>query len=281
MNTSAIQKRTYGPACFLGMVLLLSGDSARADSELISRPNIRGIHFSSRSSENGVCKALGYESAAQGAASHVYVTNTPMIRVDSEGSITGGDSGFSQIEEIVCIFTRRPASRPRLRIAKVNNPNFPRLRRGPSVKFSGASSETGVCRALGYESAAVGATGYEDVTDTHTVRVNREGTITSGSYARGTLIHEIICFGRLPRRLQQRAGLIRNPTHPISSLTFSSASNEHGICRALGYESAAQGATRYRIVANTPMIQVGRDGTITGGDRGSHYNQVQAIVCVN
>lgn len=243
-------------------------------SALINDPSIDSVYFSGGSDENGVCIALGFEQAAVGATLYKTVQDTPMIEVNSAGNISGGDTGrnYRRISKIICINKVQPI---RYDARIIGDP-----RTSGGVYFSGGSNENGVCLALGYEKAAVGATLYKTVQSFPMVEVNSRGEVSGGdtgsNYRR---ISNIVCINQLDR--YPLAGqILVNPSHPLSGQPFSGGSDENGVCIALGYTQAAVGATLYQTVRNTPMIEVNSRGNVSGGDTGSKYRKILKIVCI-
>lgn len=255
---------------------LLSSVSLFADtSELIINPEINGVHFSGGSDENGVCRALGYERAAVGATLYKDVGRQPMVEVNRRGDVSGGDIGsnYHQIQQIVCLNLE---GYPRFDLNLIHKPLL-----SGELAISGGSSENGVCKALGYEKAVVGASLYTDVSRKPMVEINNRGSVSGGDI--GSNYHQfdtIVCVNMVGAS-QISGKLIENPRHPISGQPFSGGSHESGVCKALGFSHAAVGATMYVDVSNTPMLEVDSEGSVSGGDTGNKYHAVKKIICID
>ncbi len=142
--------------------------------------------YSSPSSENGVCVALGYERAASGSLrSSDSKYNT--IRVNSDGIVVAGPTDYS-ITQIVCLNYRNVF--PNEKSIKLANPVHPDSNLGYSA-YRYPSSENGVCRAMGYIRAAAGSLRSSE-TQVNTIRVDYSGNVVAGptDYS----ITQIVCL---------------------------------------------------------------------------------------
>lgn len=119
---------------------------------------------SSQSSENGICKALGYESGVKGSGTADGSARGSMAIVDnnakaSTGEIASDRQGY-KFSSVVCI---NKVSQPTLNLVHVNAPKY------QGNILSTNSNISGVCRILGY-------------------RGGLEGSQSSDSSARGSML---------------------------------------------------------------------------------------------
>jgi hypothetical protein len=169
-------------------------------SVIITNPTLGGrVLISSRSDQNGVCKAFGYERAALGAVIFDGDYRGPMINIDLEGKIKVGEvmneiSGLT-IKKIICL---NKISDKKERTFWITNPNH----NNSWAPYSSKSDQNGVCKSLGFGRAAVGSMiisrkNFEGLM----VIAGPEGTITSGEVATGRSgfkIDDLVCINNLP-----------------------------------------------------------------------------------
>jgi len=225
-----------------------------------------GLPFSIDSNEDGVCVALGYERAAAGSSrTDGFLYNT--ILVDTDGIVVGGPSAKA-ISQMVCVnFLGISIKEKSVLLRKP-------VHQGSNLPFSTNSNEDGVCVALGYERAAANSS-RTDGFRYNAILVDDEGLVIGGPVSKA--ISQIVCMNSSDKVQQkEKSTLVVRPKHDASRLPFSTASDEHGICIALGFEKAAQGSSRtdgYRY----DTIQVDTTGKVVGGPRSTAVGQ---IVCL-
>ena len=254
----------------------------RQQVQQIDNPSMNGIYFSSTSSQGGVCRALGFERAADGSMQQNGSAVGSVIVVDESGHITAGSEVNSAtgewISQILCI---NPLSNPPQADmpSLVNSPNLNNL------NFSASSDQNGVCRAIGYERAAVGAFQQNGSAVGAVLNVNADGTIVSGSEvtsATGEWISQLICVNQMssaPLPGDESVQKIENPQ--LDGIYFSSTSNQDGVCRAMGFGRAADGAFQQNGSAVGAVIIVDETGKITGGAQvtSASGEWISEIVC--
>ncbi len=157
---------------------------------------------------------------------------------------------------------------------------------GGRVLISSRSDQNGVCKAFGYERAASGAIMFSSNYQGSMINIGPEGKIRLGevlSETSGLVITRIICLNKISTQ-SERTILITNPGHNGSGAPYSSRSDQNGVCRSMGFFSAAVGSimisrTNFRGV----MVIAGSDGTITGGEvaTGNTGFKIDQIVCIN
>jgi hypothetical protein len=166
-------------------------DMATGDlSALISKPVDAagsGLPYSSTtlkpeygpSSEDGVCKALGYEKAAKGSSRYSAV-DTDTIQVNESGSIKGGPRTHS-LTQIVCLNkTNKPTTEKAVVLQSPSHQDSKLPFSSPALKPEyGPSSADGVCKALGFQRAAMGSARTRNQ-DADTIQVNDEGKVIGG-----------------------------------------------------------------------------------------------------
>ena len=141
-------------------------------------------YSSSPSSEDGVCKVLGYEKAAPGSSRSDKITDD-VVRVDSDGTVVEGPNAYT-MTQIVCL---NPAKSPTiletlviLTESKLVHPQSNLPFSASSAYSSSPSSEDGVCRVLGYRRAIIGSSRSEKET-ADTIQVDSDGNVVGGPNA--------------------------------------------------------------------------------------------------
>jgi hypothetical protein len=166
--------------------------------------------------------------------------------------------------------------------ALLSNPSL-----GDRILFSSASDQNGVCRAMGYERAAVG-TMVRGVDFNAKVVVDDNGVIfrgENGDYQNGghDSISEIVCVNKLNGPNNQTVTVI-DPKHPTSGVVFSSVSNQDGVCKSQGYPRSANGSATRSVDFNSKVI-VDASGSIVGGEDGDYqrggHDRIGSIICLN
>jgi hypothetical protein len=166
---------------------LVSVEKSSADEtvKLIRHPEIvTNVPFSSRSDQNGVCIALGYEMAAQGVAVAVPVMRSA-VTVNAQGDIVGGTYEENALANLVCVNKIGP---PRWTGKLFRHPKHPN-----SVRFSSQSDQNGACTALGYQRGAPGSATRADNYHNAAVTVNSQGLVIGGTYSDMALV-ELVCL---------------------------------------------------------------------------------------
>jgi hypothetical protein len=134
--------------------------------------------------------------------------------------------------------------------------------------FDRQSDQNGICKALGYEGAAVGSAEASGAGSLTTVIANRDGIITRfGLVTRtdGYWITKIICLNKTGVREGFRNVLVHMPRHPESYSFYSTKSSNRGVCKLTGHRDAA-GAVRDGGSAVGPVVIVDSEGEVTGGE---------------
>lgn len=247
----------------------------------IDQPSLNGIYFSSTSDQSGVCRALGFERAAEGSIQTSGSAVGPVIVADSNGRIANGtlvnsSSGY-WISSILCI---NPIERPFETPELVNGPNI------NGLYFSSTSDQTDVCRALGYERAADGSAMTSGAAAGIVLVASSEGKIAGGAIVNsssGYWISNLICVNRISDGVIPENRTIEKITGPqLDGIYFSSKSDQDGVCRAMGYSRAAVGSATTSGSAVGDVIIVNEQGDITAGDvvNSSNGYWISEIVCV-
>jgi hypothetical protein len=165
---------------------LASAENSSADQtvQLIRHPEIvNNVPFSSRSNQNGVCIALGYEMAARGTAVSVPVMRSA-VTVNAQGNIVGGTYQEEALANLVCV--------NKVGFPKWTGKLFRHPRHPNSVRFSSQSDQNGACTALGYERGAPGSATRADNYHNAAVTVNSQGLVIGGTYSDMALV-ELVC----------------------------------------------------------------------------------------
>lgn len=163
---------------------------------------INGFAFAASSSENSVCRALGYEKAAAGAAQVIdsessdllvqadYDSNTGKT-VINEG-YSGARSSMTKISEIVCV--NRISESPLFEVVLES----PIIEENMRVAVTG-TNHSGVCKYLGYDHAANNAIITSETTENiPLVNLNYNGVITGGRRSSESLVLEsLLCINDL------------------------------------------------------------------------------------
>jgi hypothetical protein len=157
---------------------------------------------------------------------------------------------------------------------------------GGRVLISSRSDQNGVCKAFGYERAAIGAVIYTSDYKGPLVNIDPEGKIRLGEVQTensGLSIYRIICLNKISFSTE-RTILLINPSHNGSGAPYSSRSDQNGVCKSVGFGRAAVGSmmvsrTNFRGL----MVIAGPEGTITGGEvaTGNSGFKIDQLVCVN
>lgn len=146
---------------------------------------------------------------------------------------------------------------------RVNHPSA-----GGNVYFSNKSNQNGVCRALGFEKAAIGSAESSGAIVGPTLIVNDAGTVTGGEVVTSTTglwFTSIICVNKLSQPLIQTF-MRENPTHPTSNAYFSSRSSLTGVCKVLGYQGGGAGAAEHSGSVVPPVLIIDSTGKIEGAE---------------
>jgi hypothetical protein len=163
----------------------------------------------------------------------------------------------------------------------ITNPSL-----GGRVLISSRSDQNGVCRAFGYERAAVGAISFGAKYRGPMVNIDIEGNIRLGEVlteASGLSVYSIICLNKVSAP-KEKTFRIAFPKHNDSWAPYSSKSDQNGVCKSLGFVRAAVGSM---IISRRNfeglMVIAGADGTITSGEvsNGKAGFKVDTLVCIN
>lgn len=156
------------PSSLTALSAFLCVASASA-AEIIDFPRYPGTNLTfshvasgtnGQSDENGICVALGFNRAIPGSARSDYAPYpySENIQVDYAGNPIGAPTGY-RVSQIIC-GERVHNTRVQPQLVEVISPRD----RGTQRPFSftgmgtnGASSENGICRAIGYASAIAGS----------------------------------------------------------------------------------------------------------------------------
>ena len=162
----------------------------------------------------------------------------------------------------------------------VTNPSL-----GDGVLVSASSNQNGMCKALGYEKAAVGSvvSDCKISSGISQVIINDDGSITQGDCGADVCrIAQLICLNGVTRASDQ-THLIVKPTHAQSKAPYSATSDQNGVCVSLGYDHAAVGSMIMdcRIVNNLSQVVVDASGSVVSGDLGQDVCRVEQLVCVS
>ena len=163
--------------------------------------------------------------------------------------------------------------------ALISNPSL-----GGGILMSNKSYENGVCRALGYERAAVGSIVVGSVYRGPMVIVEENGSVSSGEVATsssGNEIRQIICLNKISSS-NERTYKMSSPLHLDSKVPFSIKSYQNGVCRALGHERAAVGSIVVGSYYRGPMVIVSENGSVSSGEvaTSSLGNEIINLVCI-
>lgn len=231
--------------------------------------------YNFKSSEHGICKTLGYEKAASGSLRNSDAQYNS-IQVNSSGVVIGGPRDYV-VTQIICL--NKQSLNPAGDISfYIKNPTHPGSNLGFSA-YNYKSSETGICRALGYERAAPGSLRNSD-TQLNSIQLNTEGNIIGGP--RDYVVTQIVCLNETGIYTNETSILVKDPIHPLSGMKFSAynyKSSEQGVCRALGlgYDKAASGSLR-NSDSQDNSVQVNSNGDIIGGPRDYVVTQIICII---
>ena len=153
---------------------------------------------------------------------------------------------------------------------------------GSNLPLSGhytSSDESGVCKMLGYEKAAIGSKRDDYSSKVYSLQINGEGYVTAGPS--DYRIKQIVCLNKTNQFPNERSTIVLNPIHAKSNLPLSgyySSSDENGVCVMLGYEKAAFGSKRNNCSSQVDSIQVNATGNVVGGPSDFPISQ---IVCLS
>lgn len=167
-------------------------------SVLVVAPSIGDtVLMSSRSDQNGACKALGYEKAAVGSAVFdcKVSANLSQVIVDNNGDVSSGDLGknYCRIQQIICL---NYVSIPQLKTHLISKPKHLQS----EAPYSSRSNQNGVCKSQGYEKAAVGSAVFDCTPEANLsqVVVDNNGNVSSGDLGREYCrINQIVCVSKL------------------------------------------------------------------------------------
>lgn len=169
---------------------------------LITNPSLGdGILIATKSSHNGVCKALGYERAAVGSVVRGEKARGPMVIVQEDGSVGGGVIAHggalsaNEIRQIICL---NKFSDQKEFTHKLIKP----LHLEAQVPFSENSNQTGVCKSLQYDRAAVGTKLIGEEYRGPMLIVQHDGSVLGGSVAGGGAlatrdIYTLVCVSKI------------------------------------------------------------------------------------
>jgi hypothetical protein len=157
---------------------------------------------------------------------------------------------------------------------------------GGPVPISSKSDHNGVCKSFGYERAALGAITLGSAHRGPMINIGPDGKIRGGeilSETSGLTIDSIICLNKVSTRAE-RTILVTNPDHDDSRSPYSSRSDQIGVCKSLGFYTAAVGSAMFsRSRFQGLLVIVGPDGKVTGGEvaTGNSGFKFDKIVCIN
>jgi hypothetical protein len=217
-------------------------------SALIKSPKHPGSqepfsHYEQGSSENGVCRILGYEKAARGSSrSGQSKANT--LRVNQAGRIIGAPKTYV-MSRIICLNKVSRWTEERSYLLNSRNLRHPGSGE-PFSHYDQGSNENGVCKILGYEKAAAGSSRSNN-TKSNSLRVNENGTVIGAPQT--YTMNRLVCINQEQGGRYNKSVLLTGSdiVHPDSDMPFShydQGSNEHGVCKVLGYKKAAPGSSR-------------------------------------
>jgi hypothetical protein len=241
-------------------------------------------YSSSPSSEDGVCRALGFERAASGSSRSDKDTEDT-IQVDRNGNVVGGPNAY-RMTQIVCL---NKLSYPTPLDYSVLIKGRELVHKNSGLSFSASSSyssspssEDGVCKSLGFEKSASGSS-RSDKQAVDSIQVDRSGNVVGGPNA--YRMTQIVCLNPTGIHMGEKSYLLnrKDLIHRSSNLPFSasssyssSPSSEDGVCRSLGYSKAASGSSRSDKSA-ADSVQVNQKGDVVGGPNA--YTMTQ-LVCL-
>lgn len=145
--------------------------------------------LSSRSSEDGACKVLGYERAAKGSATSRYFPNARarVVRVNEHGWAISGKNE----EDIVKIICLNKVYQKKLEaIHDIESPTHPVSK----VPFASGSDPDGVCKVLGHV-RALKDSAKSSLHYMNTLKVDHKGEIVSGPNSKS--ISRVACLDTL------------------------------------------------------------------------------------
>jgi len=176
-------------------LLALTSISSYANIKTIKYPSINGVSFSSDSNPNIVCNYLGYNRSI---STEINNRITNVITVDKEG-ISSANFGYftfnydetvNTIDKITCVDEVELGS---------YDLEVPTLIKYPSTNkekklVSRNSSESGVCKMLGYSRSAGGTLGELVYTRKGHLVVDSDGELKSKDYSTNDVIKKVICI---------------------------------------------------------------------------------------
>jgi hypothetical protein len=134
--------------------------------------------------------------------------------------------------------------------------------------FDSESDEHGVCKAMGYERAALGSVLKSGSGFHMTHVVNRHGLIYRFGWIdrwNGYWVKQILCVNKARISAGMRNVLVHKPRHPESFAFFSTKSDATGICRLLGFRGTG-GAVAPNGKGVGPVVILNGEGEVIGGE---------------
>ncbi|MGE0616234.1 MAG: RCC1 domain-containing protein [Bacteriovoracia bacterium] len=191
---------------------------------------------------NGICKVLGYEKATSaGAKSSSFYGKA--YSVDDNGELVAYHSNSLTVSYITCqnLLRKNPVGK----LARIENPKYP----GQDLPFTAlggsnpATAENGVCRLLGFARALKFSSQPDTSANLLGAVISETGELVG--VRNQNAIKELVCIDPSPAAPPEEIFSLKDPKVPGTQLPFRSGISgpqEHGVCKALGYESAVIGS---------------------------------------
>ena len=152
------------------------------------------------------------------------------------------------------------------------------------ISFSSESDQNGVCRAIGFERAAVGSATFAEKSRMKVV-AGADGKIVRGEdHDENLAIDKIICLNPGLKRLESAAIAYGPQYKPYTletgdEINFSTNSSQDGVCRFLGFEKAAKDGVYSHPTDNLKVV-LDSKGKIVGGTSAGG-REIMKMICLN
>jgi hypothetical protein len=248
-------------------------------TQTFGQPALNGVLFSSESDINGVCKALGYQKAANLTKDNDPTSRGTLIVVDENGKIIRGEyadksQGFG-LKQVTCL-NKVIGYKAAENVEKISDLKI------SGVLVSTSSNENGVCQVLGYERGVL-KSGVPDSTARGVMLViDNNGNPVKGEAATNTTgfnISELVCINK---QSQQRISFVKVPNPTVQGKVLSSNSNATGTCKLLGYKKGVDSSGDLDPSYRGEMLVVDVMGEIVGTETATSSTgfSLSSIVCI-
>ncbi len=155
---------------------------------------------------------------------------------------------------------------------------------GDQVLISSNSNQDGICKAFGYQRAAIGSMVTGSQYRGPLIVIAYSGVVFAGQVSNsqsGFEVKQLVCLNKLTE--PQFKTFFVEPLHLNAKVPFSSKSNQRGVCRALGYDDGAPGSAIFGNSYRGPMVVVNDNGDVVSGDVATSTSgfEINSLVCVN